>query len=222
MNAFQRKFVGEVRRCEELEKTFSKYLLAVSQRHVWFCYLPLCCFCPYFSSLSAFLEQEINRSLTPPLRGPLPPPCPTPLAPQPLELITIEEESERLARELKEVGTPTNQAAACVIFNSPNRLLRYFREWLLHVWIGVPQPWQPAGSVDPAVSVPGRPDPNTLYHSITGASKLFTSLTVWPDAWCDWKGVREPFFTGVFSQATPPPVLESQGLFENRQDVHLR
>uniref|UniRef100_A0A674NGB4 V-type proton ATPase subunit a n=1 Tax=Takifugu rubripes TaxID=31033 RepID=A0A674NGB4_TAKRU len=74
VNAFQRKFVGEVRRCEELEKTFT------------------------------FLEQEINRSLTPALQGPLPPPYPTPLAPQPLELITIEEESERLARELKEVS----------------------------------------------------------------------------------------------------------------------
>uniref|UniRef100_A0A667WG01 V-type proton ATPase subunit a n=1 Tax=Myripristis murdjan TaxID=586833 RepID=A0A667WG01_9TELE len=73
VNAFQRKFVGEVRRCEELEKTFT------------------------------FLEQEINRSLSPPLHGPLPPPCPTPSAPQPRELITIEEESERLARELREV-----------------------------------------------------------------------------------------------------------------------
>uniref|UniRef100_A0A672YQB7 V-type proton ATPase subunit a n=1 Tax=Sphaeramia orbicularis TaxID=375764 RepID=A0A672YQB7_9TELE len=73
VNAFQRKFVGEVRRCEELEKTFN------------------------------FLEQEINRSLSPPLKGPLPPPCPMPSAPQPRELITIEEESERLARELKEV-----------------------------------------------------------------------------------------------------------------------
>uniref|UniRef100_A0A8C9YVW0 V-type proton ATPase subunit a n=1 Tax=Sander lucioperca TaxID=283035 RepID=A0A8C9YVW0_SANLU len=72
VNAFQRKFVGEVRRCEELEKTLS------------------------------FLEQEINRSLSPPLQCPLPPPCPTPLAPQPRELITIEEECERLARELKE------------------------------------------------------------------------------------------------------------------------
>uniref|UniRef100_A0A8C4E478 V-type proton ATPase subunit a n=1 Tax=Dicentrarchus labrax TaxID=13489 RepID=A0A8C4E478_DICLA len=74
VNAFQRKFVGEVRRCEELEKTFT------------------------------FLEQEINRSLSPPLQGPLSPPCPTPLAPQPRELITIEEECERLARELKEVS----------------------------------------------------------------------------------------------------------------------
>ncbi|XP_061541607.1 T cell immune regulator 1, ATPase H+ transporting V0 subunit a3b [Phycodurus eques] len=74
VNAFQRKFVGEVRRCEELEKTFS------------------------------FLEQEMNRSLTPPLNGPLPAPCPTPSAPQPRELIAIEEESERLARELREVS----------------------------------------------------------------------------------------------------------------------
>uniref|UniRef100_A0A8C8C069 V-type proton ATPase subunit a n=1 Tax=Oncorhynchus tshawytscha TaxID=74940 RepID=A0A8C8C069_ONCTS len=74
VNSFQRKFVGEVRRCEELEKTFS------------------------------FLEQEINRSLWPPLHGPLPSPCPTPSAPQPRDLLTIEEESERLARELKEVS----------------------------------------------------------------------------------------------------------------------
>uniref|UniRef100_A0A674P7P4 V-type proton ATPase subunit a n=1 Tax=Takifugu rubripes TaxID=31033 RepID=A0A674P7P4_TAKRU len=88
VNAFQRKFVGEVRRCEELEKTFT------------------------------FLEQEINRSLTPALQGPLPPPYPTPLAPQPLELITIEEESERLARELKEVAKLINQS------RSPKGLLR--------------------------------------------------------------------------------------------------
>uniref|UniRef100_A0A672YQ97 V-type proton ATPase subunit a n=1 Tax=Sphaeramia orbicularis TaxID=375764 RepID=A0A672YQ97_9TELE len=82
VNAFQRKFVGEVRRCEELEKTFN------------------------------FLEQEINRSLSPPLKGPLPPPCPMPSAPQPRELITIEEESERLARELKEVKSPEDSLRA--------------------------------------------------------------------------------------------------------------
>ncbi|XP_076021108.1 V-type proton ATPase 116 kDa subunit a 3-like [Genypterus blacodes] len=74
VNTFQRKFVGEVRRCEELEKTFT------------------------------FLEQEIKRSLSPPLQGRLPLPCPTPSAPQPRDLITIEEESERLARELREVS----------------------------------------------------------------------------------------------------------------------
>uniref|UniRef100_A0A1A7WR42 V-type proton ATPase subunit a n=1 Tax=Iconisemion striatum TaxID=60296 RepID=A0A1A7WR42_9TELE len=74
VNAFQRKFVSEVRRCEELEKTFN------------------------------FLEQEISRFLSPPLPGPLRPPSPMPPAPQPRELITIEEESERLARELKEVS----------------------------------------------------------------------------------------------------------------------
>lgn len=60
---------------------------------------------PVFFFSSAFLEQEINRSLNPPLKGPLPPPCPVPSAPQPRELITIEEESERLARELREVKT---------------------------------------------------------------------------------------------------------------------
>lgn len=70
VNAFQRKFVNEVRRCEELEKTF------------------------------AFLEQEINRSLSQKLQ----PPIPMPPAPQPRELLTIEEESERLARELREVS----------------------------------------------------------------------------------------------------------------------
>lgn len=74
VNAFQRKFVGEIRRCEELEKTFT------------------------------FLEQEIKRSRSPPFNGPLPLPCPMPPAPQPRELITIEEESERLARELREVS----------------------------------------------------------------------------------------------------------------------
>uniref|UniRef100_A0A8C8C893 V-type proton ATPase subunit a n=1 Tax=Oncorhynchus tshawytscha TaxID=74940 RepID=A0A8C8C893_ONCTS len=73
VNSFQRKFVGEVRRCQELEKTFT------------------------------FLEQEINRSLLPPLHGPTP--CPNPSAPQPRELLTIEEESEKLARELKELSS---------------------------------------------------------------------------------------------------------------------
>uniref|UniRef100_A0A8C2IQF8 V-type proton ATPase subunit a n=1 Tax=Cyprinus carpio TaxID=7962 RepID=A0A8C2IQF8_CYPCA len=72
VNAFQRKFVSEVRRCEEMEKTFK------------------------------YLEQEISRSLCPPLKGPLPTATPIPPAPQPRELLSIEEESERLARELRE------------------------------------------------------------------------------------------------------------------------
>uniref|UniRef100_A0A8C1WFH8 V-type proton ATPase subunit a n=1 Tax=Cyprinus carpio TaxID=7962 RepID=A0A8C1WFH8_CYPCA len=65
VNAFQRKFVSEVRRCEEMEKTFSKSL---NPTIVY----------PYYST-------------------PIPP------APQPRELLSIEEESERLARELREV-----------------------------------------------------------------------------------------------------------------------
>ncbi|XP_032384303.1 V-type proton ATPase 116 kDa subunit a isoform X1 [Etheostoma spectabile] len=124
VNAFQRKFVGEVRRCEELEKTLT------------------------------FLEQEINRSLSPPLQCPLPTPCPTPLAPQPRELITIEEECERLARELKEV--------------SRNR--------------------------------------DSLRAQLTQLSQYQGVLT------------RTHSLTAL---QAPPPVLESQGLFDNRQDVHL-
>ncbi|XP_010889943.2 V-type proton ATPase 116 kDa subunit a isoform X1 [Esox lucius] len=72
VNSFQRKFVNEVRRCEEMEKTFT------------------------------YLEMEIARSLSPPLTGPLP--SPVPYAPQPRELMAIEEESERLARDLREVS----------------------------------------------------------------------------------------------------------------------
>ncbi|KAI5104994.1 T-cell immune regulator 1, partial [Silurus meridionalis] len=74
VNAFQRKFVSEVRRCEELEKAF------------------------------AFLEQEITRSHSPPLSTPLKGPLLIPPAPQPRELLIIEEESERLTRELREVS----------------------------------------------------------------------------------------------------------------------
>ncbi|XP_061581193.1 T cell immune regulator 1, ATPase H+ transporting V0 subunit a3b [Cololabis saira] len=124
VNAFQRKFVGEVRRCEELEKTFT------------------------------FLEAEINRSLSPPLQVPLPPPCPIPSAPQPRELISIEEESERLARELKEV--------------SRNR--------------------------------------DSLRAQLTQL--------------CQYRGVLTRTHSLTASQV-PPPVLESQGLFDNRQDVRL-
>ncbi|KAK2904117.1 T cell immune regulator 1, ATPase H+ transporting V0 subunit a3b [Channa argus] len=124
ITAFQRKFVGEVRRCEELEKTF------------------------------AYLEQEINRSLSAGLRGPLLPPCPTPLAPQLRELLTIEEESERLARELKEVSRNRDSLQAQLTE------LRQYRGVL------------------------------TITHTLTA------------------------------SQA-PPPLMESQGLFDNRQDVRL-
>uniref|UniRef100_A0A7N6BZ22 V-type proton ATPase subunit a n=1 Tax=Anabas testudineus TaxID=64144 RepID=A0A7N6BZ22_ANATE len=131
VNAFQRKFVGEVRRCEELEKTFT------------------------------FLEQEINRSLPPHVRGSLRPPCPTPLAPQPRELIAIEEESERLARELKEVSRNRDSLRAQM-----NQLCQY------------------RGVL-------------TRTHSLT-ASQVLKALI-----------------------SAPPPLMEAQGLFDNRQDVHL-
>uniref|UniRef100_A0A7N8Y667 V-type proton ATPase subunit a n=1 Tax=Mastacembelus armatus TaxID=205130 RepID=A0A7N8Y667_9TELE len=104
VNAFQRKFVGEVRRCEELEKTFT------------------------------FLEQAINRSLSPPLQGPLPPPHPTPLAPQPRELITIEEESERLARESAVVSFVHNQEV--VLTGSTKKKTKlFFKKFFFYLFI---------------------------------------------------------------------------------------
>uniref|UniRef100_A0AAR2JIJ6 V-type proton ATPase subunit a n=1 Tax=Pygocentrus nattereri TaxID=42514 RepID=A0AAR2JIJ6_PYGNA len=39
VNAFQRKFVSEVRRCEEMEKTFSEFFLAFSLNPQYFCAL---------------------------------------------------------------------------------------------------------------------------------------------------------------------------------------
>uniref|UniRef100_A0A8C7SEI0 V-type proton ATPase subunit a n=1 Tax=Oncorhynchus mykiss TaxID=8022 RepID=A0A8C7SEI0_ONCMY len=114
VNSFQRKFVGEVRRCEELEKTFS------------------------------FLEQEINRSLWPPLHGPLPSPCPTPSAPQPRDLLTIEEESERLARELKEVSRNRDSLRAQMTHWSTYSLcqLTLFPSLVCSFVAGVVHPWK--------------------------------------------------------------------------------
>ncbi|XP_037373341.1 V-type proton ATPase 116 kDa subunit a 3 [Talpa occidentalis] len=68
VSAFQRRFVVDVRRCEELEKTFS------------------------------FLQEEVRRAgLTlPPPEGHLP-------APPPRDLLRIQEETDRLAQELRDV-----------------------------------------------------------------------------------------------------------------------
>ncbi|XP_029812185.1 V-type proton ATPase 116 kDa subunit a isoform X2 [Suricata suricatta] len=68
VSAFQRRFVGDVRRCEELEKTF------------------------------LFLQEEVRRAgqvLSPP-EGRLP-------APPPRDLLRIQEETDRLAQELRDV-----------------------------------------------------------------------------------------------------------------------
>lgn len=68
VSAFQRRFVVDVRRCEELEKTFT------------------------------FLQEEVQRAgLT------LPPPEGTLPAPPPRELLRIQEETDRLAQELRNV-----------------------------------------------------------------------------------------------------------------------
>ncbi|XP_043827964.1 V-type proton ATPase 116 kDa subunit a3 isoform X2 [Dromiciops gliroides] len=68
VSSFQRRYVGEVRRCEDLEKTFS------------------------------FLQEEVRRAgLT------LPEPQGNPEAPPPKDLLRIQEETQRLAQELREV-----------------------------------------------------------------------------------------------------------------------
>uniref|UniRef100_A0AAZ3P6C2 V-type proton ATPase subunit a n=1 Tax=Oncorhynchus tshawytscha TaxID=74940 RepID=A0AAZ3P6C2_ONCTS len=123
VNSFQRKFVNEVRRCEEMEKTFT------------------------------YLEQEIVRSLFPPQAGPLPTPSPLPAAPQPRELMAIEEESERLARELREVRRGERELVKMLLIVSrqadyPNKVLPgifpscvFFR--LLPSFVaGVVHPWK--------------------------------------------------------------------------------
>uniref|UniRef100_A0A8C0J8Q2 V-type proton ATPase subunit a n=1 Tax=Chelonoidis abingdonii TaxID=106734 RepID=A0A8C0J8Q2_CHEAB len=69
VNAFQRRFVGEVRRCEDMEKTFT------------------------------FLHQELRKA------GLALGPCPeSPLAPLPRDALRIQEQSEQLAQELREVS----------------------------------------------------------------------------------------------------------------------
>ncbi|XP_056657167.1 V-type proton ATPase 116 kDa subunit a 3 [Monodelphis domestica] len=68
MSSFQRRYVGEVRRCEDLEKTFS------------------------------FLQEEVRRAgLT--LGGPQG----NPEAPPPRELLRIQEDTQQVAQELREV-----------------------------------------------------------------------------------------------------------------------
>ncbi|NXA14857.1 VPP3 ATPase, partial [Sapayoa aenigma] len=68
VSPFQRRFVGEVRRCEEMEKTFT------------------------------FLQQELRSA------GRVPGPCPeSPRAPLAREALRVQEQSEQLAQELREV-----------------------------------------------------------------------------------------------------------------------
>uniref|UniRef100_A0A8C7FSC0 V-type proton ATPase subunit a n=1 Tax=Oncorhynchus kisutch TaxID=8019 RepID=A0A8C7FSC0_ONCKI len=121
VNSFQRKFVNEVRRCEEMEKTFT------------------------------YLEQEIVRSLFPPQAGPLPTPSPLPAAPQPRELMAIEEESERLARELREVRRGEREVLRKegeLQADYPNKVLpgifpsRVFFRLLPSFVAGVVHPWK--------------------------------------------------------------------------------
>ncbi|KAL2310136.1 hypothetical protein Nmel_006378 [Mimus melanotis] len=69
VSPFQRRFVGEVRRCEEMEKTFT------------------------------FLQQELRAA------GRVLGPCPeSPRAPAAREALRVQEQSEQLAQELREVS----------------------------------------------------------------------------------------------------------------------
>ncbi|MEE6525883.1 hypothetical protein FKM82_026182, partial [Ascaphus truei] len=69
VNAFQRRFVSEIRRCDDMEKTFG------------------------------YLEQELHRAGVE-----VPVSVVSPPAPVPRDALRIQEESEQLARELREVS----------------------------------------------------------------------------------------------------------------------
>uniref|UniRef100_A0A4W5PF16 V-type proton ATPase subunit a n=1 Tax=Hucho hucho TaxID=62062 RepID=A0A4W5PF16_9TELE len=113
VNSFQRKFVGEVRRCEELEKTFCKCLdLSVSAPKT----RPL---------IKAILMQEND----------------------PRDLLTIEEESERLARELKEVSRNRDSLRAQM---THEELLSH-NSFFFHCSLsqGPPPPLETVGKLEP-------------------------------------------------------------------------
>ncbi|KAK2520449.1 V-type proton ATPase 116 kDa subunit a 3 [Columba livia] len=91
VSAFQRRFVGEVRRCEEMEKTFS------------------------------FLQQELRAA------GRAPGPCAgSPRAPLAREALRLQEQSEQLAQELREVSG--NRASLRARLRDLRRYLHVLRE----------------------------------------------------------------------------------------------
>ncbi|NXY82413.1 VPP3 ATPase, partial [Alcedo cyanopectus] len=91
VSAFQRRFVGEVRRCEEMEKTFT------------------------------FLQQELRSA------GRVPGPCPdNPRAPVAREALRVQEQSEQLAGELREVTR--NRASLRDRLANLRRYLQVLRE----------------------------------------------------------------------------------------------
>ncbi|XP_073453184.1 V-type proton ATPase 116 kDa subunit a 3 isoform X1 [Aquarana catesbeiana] len=69
VNAFQRRYVSEIRRCDDMETTFG------------------------------YLEQELRKAGIKPKD-----PSGSPLAPSPKDALNIQEESEQLAKELKDVS----------------------------------------------------------------------------------------------------------------------
>uniref|UniRef100_A0A669QEB4 V-type proton ATPase subunit a n=1 Tax=Phasianus colchicus TaxID=9054 RepID=A0A669QEB4_PHACC len=115
VSAFQRRFVGEVRRCEEMEKTFT------------------------------FLQQELQAS------GRVLGPCTeNPPAPVAREALRVQEQSEQLARELREVSR--NRAALRGRLQDLRQYLHVLREGQrltsmpvsagTHFVTGVIHPWR--------------------------------------------------------------------------------
>lgn len=106
VSAFQRRFVGEVRRCEEMEKTFSECRGDAGADSGWrkrrlggraaqgWVDAP-----PSTAVLAAFLQQELRGA------GRVLEPCPeNPRAPLAREALRVQEQSEQLAQELREVS----------------------------------------------------------------------------------------------------------------------
>nr|XP_014345869.1 PREDICTED: V-type proton ATPase 116 kDa subunit a isoform 3 [Latimeria chalumnae]XP_014345870.1 PREDICTED: V-type proton ATPase 116 kDa subunit a isoform 3 [Latimeria chalumnae] len=107
VNAFQRRFVGEVRRCEDMEKTFS------------------------------FLEQEVRKVGLSVQEGETNPP-----APLSRDVLKIQEESEQLAQELREVSRNRDSLHARLLE------LRQYAQVLKETqnMLGHSGPMQPMGS----------------------------------------------------------------------------
>lgn len=172
VNAFQRKFVGEVRRCEELEKTFSKYLLIFSKH-----YLPLCCFWPFLLPFSILGAEDQSFPYATAAWSP-PPSTPNAFGPS-ASWTYYHRGGEWEAGQRAQRGGQADNSISLLhhLYMVQIGCKKYFTpRAFARLTSGIPESWQSAGSIDPALSVPGCSDEDALYHSITGTSKLFIGL----------------------------------------------